>query len=174
MIKKRTEGKIKSHFGMSDYYRYYKKNSNNSINYNTYSNIISDFNQLIIDEILNNSLDYKIPFLKLVITIRKDKRTPKFKNGKLYVNAPMDYKQTLKLWEADEEARKNKVIVRHLNHHTSGYVYRIYCHKHISSLKNKSYYKYKPARNFARSLSKRIFDESKDKFDCYLLHKKKK
>ena len=38
--------------------------------------------------------------------------------------------------------------------------------------KYKGVYKFKPSRNFSRGLAERINDDSKDKFDCYLLHNK--
>ena len=56
MMNKRTEGKIKSHFGMSDYYKHYKKVVEKPVNYNTYSNVIAKFNESIMDLILNNSI----------------------------------------------------------------------------------------------------------------------
>jgi hypothetical protein len=173
MIKIRTEGKINSHFGVRDYYKYYKKNVENPVEYSKYVKVISELNELVIDDILNKSQDYILPVLGLTLTIRKDERKPQIKNGKLYNNRPPDWQKTNALWDIDPEAKAKKVLVRHINSHTSGFVYRIFCHKFNSSLKNKYFYKFKPSRNFQRSLSQRINDPDKDRFDCYLLHKNK-
>lgn len=173
MIKKRTSGKIKSHFGMNDYYRFYKKNYNKDIEYKKYSNIISDYNKEIINLILNKSLEYKIPILNFLITIRKEQRSPQIKNGELYNNRPIDFKKTLELWSKDEDAKNKKILLRFNNNHTSGYVFRIFSKNHESRVKNKKYYKFLPSRLFKRSLAARINDDSKDKFDCYLLYSKK-
>lgn len=170
---KRTEGKIKSHFGMRDYYRDYKKSCEHPVSYNTYSNIISEFNLAIIDAMLNKSIDYKFPIIDLFLTIRKDKRGPVIKDGKLHNNVPIDFNKTVALWERDEEAREKKIKVRYTNTHSSNYVFRIYLRKFSSSLKNKSSYKFKPCRSFQRALAARIKDADKDKFDCFLLHSKK-
>jgi len=169
---KRTLGKIKAHFGMKDYYRYYKKNSEAPVEYNKYSEIISKYNKSIIELMLNNGLEYRIPILHFLLTIRKDQRKPQIKNGKLYNNRPLDFKRTRELWAVDEEARKNKVLLRHNNNHTGGFVFRIYFKKHESSNKNKKYFKFNPSRDFKRGLAQRINDDSKPQFDCYLLYKK--
>jgi hypothetical protein len=173
MRKKRTEGRIKAHYGMRDYYKDYKKNAENPVEHNVYTDIISEFNLAIIDAMFNKGIDYKFPLLDLFLTIRKDKRKPVIKDGKLYNNVPMDFKKTMALWERDEEAREKKIKVRYTNAHSSGYVFRIYLRKFASGLKNKSSYKFKPCRSFQRGLAARIMDDDKDKFDAYLLHSKK-
>ena len=171
MTNKRTEGKIKTHYGIRDYYKHYKSTCEDPVDYKTYSKVISEFNESVIHEILNSSQEYNIPHLDLVISIRKDERKPKIKDGKLYNNSPVDWYRTNRLWDRDPEAKEKKILVRYLNTHTSGFVFRIYCKKFSSRLKNKSFYKFKPSRNFQRKLSERIKDNDKDSFDCFMLHK---
>lgn len=170
---KRTLGKIKAHFGMKDYYKWYKKNSDDVVDYTTYSDIISEYNKTIINLMLNNSLEYRVPKVNLLFTIRKEHRTPKIIEGKLVNNRPVDFKRTMALWKVDKDAKNKKVLLRHKNNHTSGYVFRIYCKKHESGIKNKKVYKFQPSRQFKRDLAARINDEYKPKFDCYLLYNKK-
>jgi hypothetical protein len=174
MTIKRSNGKIKAHYGMKDYYKAYYKSSENAVSYTQYSDIISKYNKSVIDLMLNNSMDYRVPIINFLFTIRKDKRSPVIKNGKLHNNRPIDFNKTMKLWNSDPEAKAKKIILRHANTHSSGYVYRIYCKKHESSVKNKNYYKYVASRYFKRSLSQRINDSDKDRFDCYLLFNKTK
>lgn len=170
---KRTAGKIKAHYGMKDYYRDYKQNSESPVSYTTYKDVISEFNLAVIDSILNNSMDYKFPIINLFLSVRKDKRAPVIKDGKLHNNVPIDFNRTMALWESNPEAREKKVKVRYSNSHSSNYVFRIYLKKFFSGLRNKSSYKFKPCRSFQRGLAARIKDDSKERFDCFLLHSKK-
>lgn len=173
MITKRTGGKIKAHYGMNEYYKDYIKHNDLKITYSEYSNIISKFNSEIIELMLNNSFDYMIPHLNLELTIRKNLRKPQIKDGKLHNNVPIDFKRTMDLWRDDPEAKERKIKIRHNNKHTLGYVFRFYLKKLRGTMNNKKYYKFKPSRGFSRALAHRINDDSKDRFEAYLLHNKK-
>lgn len=167
---KRGKKKIQSDYGMNDYYLFYKNTYDSEITKAVFNKVVTQFNEKLIDLILNESFEYTLPHLGLSLTIRKDKRSPKLVNGKVVNNAPVDWVLTKKLWANNEEAKQNKVLVRYLNNHTNGYVFRIYCKKFGAQLKNRSIYKFKPSRKFQRSLSARIKDLTKDKFETYLLY----
>jgi len=122
------------------------------------------------DLVIEHNIIFYMPILELELFIKKDKRKPKIVNGKLVNNIPIDWKATNELWEKDSEAKEKKILVRYNNSHTSGYVFRIYCKKFKSKVKKKNLYKFKPSRNFQRSLSKRIKDPNKDNFDAFLLY----
>jgi hypothetical protein len=167
----RSSNKIKVDFGMKDYYEYYQETYDKpKVNKLTYNKIISDANSAILDLILDEGLDYKIPHLNSELTVRKDKRTPKIVDGKVVNPSPIDWVTTKKLWENDPDAREKKILVKYLNHHTAGYVFRIYMKKFGSSFKNRSVYKFEASRKFKRALSSRIKDDNKDKYDTYLLY----
>jgi len=169
---KRTEGKIKAHYGMKDYYKYFIKNNPDlNINNSVYSNIISDFNNEIINLIIEENLEYILPYIGSSISIKKSKRIPRIVDGKLYNPTPVDWVATNKLWEEDNEARTKKLLVRYLNNHTSKYVFNIYFKKYISSFTNKNIYSFVSNRLFKRMLGARIKDENKDKYDTFLLYK---
>lgn len=161
----------KADFGIPDYKKFYEKKYNNGIKYKNYNKIIKEFNEGLIDLILNEGLSYTIPFLLFEITVRKEKRIPKIKDGILINNNPINWKATKDLWEKDSEAKEMKLRVRYDNFHTSGYIFRIYLKKFKSKVKGRSYFKIKPNRKFQRGLSKRINDQSKDLFDAFLLYK---
>ena len=173
-ISKRTSGKNNADYGMKDYYTYYYNNSENPVSRSMFSAIISELNMMVMDAVLNDGFEYRMPVLNLHLTIRKNRRRPKLENGKLINNAPPDWKRTRQLWEENPKAMKNKTLVRHLNHHTGGYVYRILTLKALSTFSNRKYYSYKPSRSFQRELRDRIRDEDKPKFDCFLLYNEKK
>lgn len=167
----RSKNKIKVDYGMKDYYEFYQETYDNpKITKATYNKVISATNAAIINMMLDEGMDYKLPHLNSSLTIRKDKRTPKIVDGKVVNTSPVDWVTTKKLWEKDAEAKEKKILVKYLNHHTSGYVFRIYMKKFGSSFKNRTVYKFEPSRKFKRALSARIKDEDKDKFDTYLLY----
>lgn len=172
MIKnKRTEGKIKTHYGKKDYYKYFKINNPDlNITAKTFSDVISDFNKEIINLIIEENLEYNIPYLGSSISIKKNKRVPKIVNGKLYNTSPVDWVATNKLWDEDKEAREKKLLVRYLNNHTSKFVFKIQFKKYNNYFLNKNIYSFESNRVFKRLLGKRINDENKDKYDTYLLY----
>lgn len=163
--------KIKRDYGITDYFKFYSK-INPNISRKKYNDIITDFNKGIVNLIIEEHLQYYIPHLGFEIMIKKDKRKPRIVNGKLINNVPIDWKATNILWNKDAEAKEKKLLVRYNNSHTSGYVFRIYCKKFKSKVKNKNLYKFKPNRQFQRDLSKRIKDPNKDNFDAFLLFDK--
>ena len=170
---KRSSKKIPTHYGMTDFYNYYKANSENPVTPSEYNKIVSLFNLQVIDKILNDYKVYTVPILRLKIGIRKSKPKIRFKDGAVVNGNPIDWVTTNKLWESNEESRKNKVLVRFLNKHTFGYVFRIYALKFAARFKNKSVFRFKATRTFQRELSKRINDKNKDMFDSYLLYETK-
>ena len=169
-MKKGRIHKAKSDFGIADYYKFFNKKYNRDISKSKYKNIIEDFNEAIINLIIEETLVYQLPYIGMEIMIKKDRRRPKIVNGKLVNNTPPDWKTTKELWEKDEEAKEKKIIVRYNNYHTSGYVYRIYCKKFKCNLKYRSLYKFKPNRKFARGLGERLLDPDKDNLDAFLLY----
>lgn len=169
--KLRTEGKIKAHYGMSDYYTYFKKiHPELKITKTIYSKVIDDYNKEIVNLIINDNIDYQLPNMGSSISIKKMKHSSKIVNGKLLNTAPVDWVTTNKLWFEDEEAREKKLLVRFLNPHTSKHVFRIKLKKYIYPFKNKKYYKFKAVRSFSRLLAKRIKDEEQEKYNAYNLY----
>lgn len=172
IIKKpRSEGKIKSHFGIVNYYKYFKENNKESkIDKTLYNKIISDFNNEIINLIINENVEYYLPHIGSSLSIRKTKKLPSIVNGKLVNTAPVDWVITNKLWNEDEEAREKKLLVRFNNLHTSKFIFRVFFKKYYLSFLNKKYYSFKTSRGFQRLLAKRIKDEDKEQYDSYLLY----
>jgi len=168
---KRTEGKITADYGIKDYYKYFKKsNPELNIDYKTYKTIISSFNSELMNFIIEDNLEYNLPYLGSTLSVKKDKRVPKIVNGKLYHTAPVDWVATNKLWDEDSEAKDKKLLVRYLNSHTSKYVFRIYFKKFKVYFQNKQLFTFKTSRTFQRTLSKRIKDESKENYESFLLY----
>lgn len=167
---KQRNHQLKSDYLTKDYYKYYKNKHGGDVSPILYSKILNAFNSGIIDLVIEHNFIFYIPFLGLELFIKKDKRKPRIVNGKLVNNIPVDWKATNALWKRDEEAKEKKLLVRYNNSHTSGYVFRIYCKKFKSKIRNKNIYKFKPSRKFQRTLSARIKDPNKDNYDAFLLY----
>lgn len=161
--------KIKHDYGMPDYYNFFIKLYNHDIKREKYNNIITDFNTGLQDLIINDNLVYQMPYINFEIMLKKEKRKPRIVDGKLINNLPIDWNKTNKLWERNEEAKEKKLLMRINNSHTSGFVYRIYCKKFKSALKNRGLYRWKTIRQFARRLKTRLNAPDND-IDAFLLY----
>lgn len=171
MISKRTEGKIKAHYGMKDYYKFYCKDNPNKVSAAKFNKVMSECNEGIVNLIINQGLEYIPIKIQMIFCVRKTKRIPRIKNGKLVNTNPIDWKATLELWDTYEESKENKTIIRYLNNHTSRNIFRIKALKTGLHYPNKKLYKFKAVRGFSRSLGVRIFDPNKDNFEAYELYK---
>lgn len=150
---------------MEDYYKYYNKNNSYKLSRKDFSYIVSEMNKEVQSFILNEASEFLLPHRLGAITVRKSKRKVKFINGKAVNTNPPNWKKTLELWEADPEAKEKKILIKHSNLHTSGYVFKIMYARSLANFKNKSFYCFSPARQFKRNLTVRINDYTKDKFD---------
>ena len=169
--KPRTEGKIKSHYGIREYYKFFKQDHPElDIDYKRYVKVITEFNEGLIDLIIEDNVEYSIPYIGSTLSVKKDKRVPKIVNGKLYNTSPVDWVATNKLWSEDDEAHEKKLLVRFLNTHTMRNVFRIYFKKFKLMYQNKNLYKFETCRDFARALGQRINDEDKPRYDAYLIY----
>lgn len=164
----RSSKKIPSEHGMSNYYKFYKKNYPYKVEVSTYNNIISDLNKFIVTEIIDNADEFILPHRMGNIKIVKRKQGVKLLPDNTVINnSPPNWKATLDLWEKDEEAKEKKIIVRHKNSHTGGYVYTVRHDKYNATFTNKSIMMFKATRDFNRSLNKRIIDYSKEKYNAH-------
>lgn len=136
-----------------DFYKFYRKQcKENGIKalgrQAQYIKIINDINDSIINRITIKAEDYFMPEGLGIITVRKIKQN--YEANKL----PINWKATKDLWEEDEEAKEKKTLVRHLNEHTNGYIYRLVWIVDSRALKNKTFYHFKAMRKPARFLAK--------------------
>lgn len=182
---KQTE-KHKTHIKTPDFYKYYanlyfreykegrtngliNKDSKYYVDYSTYCKVLDIFNLNIRDLILYSSFDFNMPFRLGMLGIRKRRLTPWFDEDENLVNPlPINWGETLKLWEVDPKAKEEKKLVRHYNQHTKGFVARWYFSKKTATFKWKSAYAFIPCRTAKKELSKILKDETST-IDYYLL-----
>lgn len=168
--KPRTAGKIKADYGIKDYYKFYKEYSKSPVDSKKFHKVISEFNKKIMLSIINDGLEYTPITTQITFCIRKTTKSVEIINNKLINKNPIDWKTTLDLWKENEEAKSRKLLIKHLNNHSSKYIFRIKMIKSGYSYINKKYYRFKPCRMFQRALAKRILDPNQDNFQAYDLY----
>lgn len=132
---KRTEGKYKANVVTKDLYKAYKKNlkpvesitggstlGSYDISEKEYSNILKDINLAIVQMVILENFEFKLPYnlgrfsmIQRKITYELDEHG-ELKTKKLSV----DYKATKDLWKSDDDAKLKKILVFHTNEHTDG------------------------------------------------------
>lgn len=94
------------------------------------------------------------------LELRKFKRTIKVIDGEIKTNLPINWKATLDLWETDEQAYNDRVLIR-LN---VPYIYRVYYIHTSFKFKNLPFIKFKLSRRLKRALTPLIQDKEIDAF----------
>lgn len=158
MTEKRAH-KIKGSYGIVDYYKHYNANYKYKVDAALYKAIVKDVNNEFFLLIADEGYELKLPRRMGIIYLSKQKtRVWMDDDGKVKTNRPINYKATNDLWKANPEAKQNKVIIRHENKHTDGYVFRVRYKKSAANYKNKSAYFIRPHRHVTERLCKNIRD----------------
>lgn len=148
--------KIHSHFGSNDFYSYYKENGG-ELSRRDFGAILKSINNRISDKILEG-YSFKMPFRMGILSITRKKEFVGIKDGKAITNRPIDYKSTIELWNSNPEAKEQKKLVRFLNKHTNGWIYKITYNKHYATYTNKTVYAIHINRKINRALAKKLFN----------------
>ena len=150
-IKEPRNHKVRNSYGVYDGYKYYRKTKPKDSKYvlseSQYFAIIRKINELFVEAILSGE-DVVLPCRMGRIELRKSTPNIKLENGKVKANLPIDWDKTLKLWYEDEEAYKNKTLVKIEEKE----VYKIYYNRGLAEYTNKSFYLF----NFNRDLKRRL------------------
>lgn len=168
MSKERVH-KIIVDYGMTDYYKFYKKKYGTKLTAGEYNKIISEYNLLLQDSIIEDELVYKMPYLRTELELKKAKRGVTIENGKVKNTLPIDWPATNRLWDNNPEAKEKKLLVRLRNKHTGGYVFRISFSKRKLHLDNKILFRFATVRDFKRKIKKAILHPDKD-INAFLLY----
>ena len=147
--------KVDSDFGANEYYTYYVKNGG-TLNRTDFGNILKDLNLAIGEKILDG-YSFKMPSRMGVLSITKKKEFVDYKDGKAVTNRPINFKATMDLWAEYPEAKEQKKLVRYLNKHSNGYIYKIAFNRFYATFKNKSVYSVQVNRWIKRELARKIF-----------------
>ena len=141
------EYKVRNSLGVYDAYKYYRKNKPDSKEYvlteSQYFAIIRKINLLLVDELLMGN-DVRLPKSMGTIEIGKD--------GKIHTNLPIDWDKTLKLWYEDEEAFRDKTLVRVEENE----IFKVYYNRESATYNNNSYYEFLFNKDLKTRLKQRI------------------
>lgn len=127
------------------YLRYKKlhpKGTKHFLDAKTYKSICYAFNKKIVNFVLLESGEFRIPHRIGIIRIKKRKTDMN--------NLRLDYQATKKYGKK----------IYHLNEHSKEYYYRWFWHKKMAIVKNKSAYCFKPTRANKQYLTRLIKDKN--------------
>ena len=96
------------------------------------------------------------------IELRKIDITPKIVDGKLVISKPIDWDRTLKLWYEDNEAFKQRTLVKVENND----LFKIFYNKSKAKFNNKCFYEFQVNRDIKQRLKKNIKLNRIDAFLC--------
>lgn len=151
----RGKSKIHNSFGVYDAYKLLSKskwlNIGKPVTSKDFYAIVRKVNKLLADEIANGR-DAQFPSGMGKIELTKVKPGAHLFDGRVHVTYPVDWKETIDLWNRDEEARKNKVRVRRENKFT----YRTRYNRHNCKYGNNRLYKFKLNRFVKIALKENI------------------
>lgn len=147
-----TEGKS---FGVYDAYKHIRRNKwydiGRPLKEHEFYSIIRSVNNLLAEE-LSGGKEVVFPYKMGKLELKKSKRGVSIVEGKLKITYPVNWKETMKLWEQDEDSRINKRLIRFENE----YIYHIrYC-RATAIFENKSFFEFHLNRNIKRALKDNI------------------
>ena len=162
---------IRNSLGVYDAYKYYRKNKPKDKQYilseSQYFSIIRRVNLLLIEQLLNNN-DVILPCRVGAIELRKFGSTFSIDNkGKVKTNLPIDWNKTLELWYEDEEAYKNRTLIKMEEKE----IFKIYYNKWSANYENRSFYEFIFNKDLKTKLKQKIREGI---IDAHLLKKKER
>jgi len=158
--------KVKCQYGMTDYWNYYKSNSENPVKNLLFRKVFRDYLNANRNAVSNFAYIYRLPHRMGRIEIRKTKKEIKIdpNTGELINKLPINWQATKKLWIENEEAKEKKIKIRYTNEHTDGYIFRPKYMKNTANFKNKSVYKMSVNRELRRNTEPAIISKRIDAF----------
>lgn len=154
----RERRSIKSDISKVDMWKHYSKTANTPVERKVYDKVFKELFTSLSETIVREASTIKLNNLgRFRIRAIKPKlldTNGELRKGKL----KPDWKKTWEYWrktyagESDEEIikRENKQLFYHMNNHSDGYVYGMYWDKVTSTVKGKSFYKFKAVRKYNR------------------------
>ena len=112
-VKGKRKAKIKNSYGSEDYQIYYKRKYNTKIKLSLFSNIFKDCMEQLVNNYLMQYLTVRLPSKLGELHFEKYTFKPQQRKDGTWTkrNYP-NWSKTLELWEHDEEARQNKIVVK--------------------------------------------------------------
>lgn len=155
--------RIRNSLGTYDAYKWIRKNKwlniGRPLTEHEFYTIVRQVNNLLAENILNGE-DIVLPHRLGRIELRKYDTRISLKDGKLVTNLPIDWDRTLKLWSEDEEAYKDRTLVKMEEKET----FKVFYNKGTALYANKSFMQFEVNRDIKRRLKQKIKDRLIDAF----------
>lgn len=126
--------------------------------------IISRYFELAQDDLSHGNTVSLGSVLGDLYLIKVERKVYVNEKGELINNLPIDQNATNNLWKSKPEL-KGKTFVRHINSHSSGFLFKLKHYIFKTRLKNKSVYSFKFSRPLKRKLSKNIINKEVNAYE---------
>ena len=160
--------KVTNSIGVYSAYKWIRKNRwlniGRCLTEHEFYSIIRKVNGYLADSFLHGN-DIKLPHRMGRIELRKYDVRVSFDGEKVKTNLPIDWDRTLKLWYEDEEAYKDKTLVKVEEKE----IFKVHYNKSKADYTNKSFYQFNANRELKKALKKNI---KEGRIDAFLLNKK--
>lgn len=157
--------KVKNSIGVYDIYKHIRKNKwydiGQPITEHQFYTIIRQVNNVLADNLLKGN-DIVFPNKMGRLEVRKFEPIIRFDDNKLTVRLPIDWDRTLKLWSEDEEAYKERTLVKMEEKE----IFKVCYNKARADFPNKGFYQLQINRDLKIALKKKI---KLGNFDAFLL-----
>lgn len=157
--------KVKNSIGVYDIYKHIRKNKwydiGQPITEHQFYTIIRQVNNVLADNLLKGN-DIVFPNKMGRLEVRKFEPIIRFDDNKLTVRLPIDWDRTLKLWSEDEEAYKERTLVKMEEKE----IFKVCYNKTRADFQNKGFYQLQINRDLKIALKKKI---KLGNFDAFLL-----
>lgn len=164
-IKESRTHSIRNSIGVYDAYRYLQRNKwfdiGRPLTSQEFYRIIRSVNNLMATLLIKGK-SINLPYRMGRLELRKRSTTIRYKGNKLINTLPIDWDRTLKLWSEDEEAYKERSLVKT----ETKEVFRFHYDKSRATFENKSFYRLKVNRRLKLLLKQEIINGN---VDAYML-----
>lgn len=155
--------KVNNSNGVYQAYKYIRKNKwfdiGRPLTEHEFYTIVRQVNNYLADELLHGH-DVTLPHRLGRIELRKYDARITINDGVLKTNLPVDWDRTLKLWSEDEEAYKERTLVKMEEKE----IFRVFYNRRNANYENKSFYEFEVNRDLKRRLKQKIKSGAIDAF----------
>ena len=155
--------RVRNSLGIYDAYKWVRKNKwlniGRPVTEHEFYAIVRQVNNLIAGNLLNGE-DIVLPHRLGTIELRKYNTKISIRDGKLITNLPIDWDRTLKLWSEDEDAYKNRTLVKMEEKE----IFKVFYNKKSANYNNKSFMQFEVNRDLKRRLKQKIKSKAIDAF----------
>ena len=155
--------RISNSMGVYDCYKTLRKNHwyniGRPLTEKEFYSIIRRVNDYLADSFLHGN-DIKLPHRMGRIELRKYDVRVSLDGEKVKTNLPIDWDRTLKLWYEDEEAYKEKTLVKVEEKE----IFKVYYNKQLADYNNQVFYEFNVNRELKKRLKQRIKEGKLDAF----------